>query len=241
MDKPYVIGIDLGGQTAKFGIVDARGNVLKQTAIRSNTQNNPEEFINDLAEGIKKLIDKEYDIKDIRGIGVGAPNANFYKGTIETPANLWKFTKDDQNQDEALRVFNFADDIQAHFPGVPVYVTNDANAATIGEMVYGNAKGMQDFVMITLGTGLGSGFVLAVFMSNSGGAWDNAKKYIEGGNHGGKGSEQHKAAVVGDTVGDPFKDTSGPSINILIKLLSIVSIVFAYIIANYNIVDLFIK
>ena len=86
-----------------------------------------------------------------------------------------------------------------------------------------------------------SGFLLAILMSNAGGAWDNAKKYIEGGNHGGKGSDQHKAAVVGDTVGDPFKDTSGPSINILIKLLSVVSIVFAYIIANYNIVDLFIK
>ena len=72
-----------------------------------------------------------------------------------------------------------------------------------------------------------SGFLMAIFMSNSGGAWDNAKKYIEAGNHGGKGSDQHKAAVVGDTVGDPFKDTSGPSINILIKLLSMVSIVFA--------------
>lgn len=72
-----------------------------------------------------------------------------------------------------------------------------------------------------------TGFVLAVMMANSGGAWDNAKKYIEGGAHGGKGSDQHKAAVVGDTVGDPFKDTSGPSINILIKLTSMVSIVFA--------------
>ena len=86
-----------------------------------------------------------------------------------------------------------------------------------------------------------SGFLLAILMSNAGGAWDNAKKYIEGGNYGGKGSDSHKAAVVGDTVGDPFKDTSGPSINILIKLLSIVSIVFAYIIANYNIVDFLIK
>jgi K(+)-stimulated pyrophosphate-energized sodium pump len=72
-----------------------------------------------------------------------------------------------------------------------------------------------------------TGFVLAVMMSNSGGAWDNAKKYIESGHNGGKGSEEHKAAVVGDTVGDPFKDTSGPSINILIKLTSMVSIVFA--------------
>ena len=77
-----------------------------------------------------------------------------------------------------------------------------------------------------------SGFLLAVFMSNSGGAWDNAKKYIEGGAHGGKGSNCHKAAVVGDTVGDPFKDTSGPSINILIKLLSMVSIVFAALIVK---------
>ena len=72
-----------------------------------------------------------------------------------------------------------------------------------------------------------TGFVLAVMMSNAGGAWDNAKKYIEGGAYGGKGSPQHKAAVIGDTVGDPFKDTSGPSINILIKLTSMVSIVFA--------------
>ncbi len=80
-----------------------------------------------------------------------------------------------------------------------------------------------------------SGFLMAIFMSNSGGAWDNAKKYIESGVHGGKGSEQHKGAVVGDTVGDPFKDTSGPAINILIKLLSMVSIVFAGLVVNYSI------
>ncbi len=80
-----------------------------------------------------------------------------------------------------------------------------------------------------------TGFLMAIFMSNSGGAWDNAKKYIESGTHGGKGSDMHKAAVVGDTVGDPFKDTSGPSINILIKLLSMVSIVFAALVVNYSI------
>ena len=78
-----------------------------------------------------------------------------------------------------------------------------------------------------LAGGLASGFVLAVFMANSGGAWDNAKKYIEQGHVGGKGSESHKAAVIGDTVGDPFKDTSGPSLNILIKLMSMVAIVTA--------------
>jgi K(+)-stimulated pyrophosphate-energized sodium pump len=83
--------------------------------------------------------------------------------------------------------------------------------------------------------GLGSGFVLAVFMANSGGAWDNAKKYIEEGNYGGKGSEAHKAAVTGDTVGDPFKDTSGPSLNILIKLMSMVSIVMAGLTVAFSI------
>ena len=75
--------------------------------------------------------------------------------------------------------------------------------------------------------GLSSGFVLAIFMANAGGAWDNAKKYVEEGNFGGKGNEVHKATVVGDTVGDPFKDTSGPSLNILIKLMSMVAIVMA--------------
>ena len=83
-----------------------------------------------------------------------------------------------------------------------------------------------------------TGFAMAVFMSNAGGAWDNAKKYIEGGHHGGKGSECHKAAVVGDTVGDPFKDTSGPSLNILIKLCSTVSIVFSGLILAFNLMNL---
>ena len=84
-----------------------------------------------------------------------------------------------------------------------------------------------------------TGFLIAIYMSNAGGAWDNAKKYIEGGSHGGKGSDCHKAAVVGDTVGDPFKDTAGPSINILIKLLSTVSIVFAALVLSFNLFNLF--
>ena len=79
-----------------------------------------------------------------------------------------------------------------------------------------------------------SGVILALFMSNAGGAWDNAKKYIEGGHHGGKGSEAHHAAVVGDTVGDPFKDTAGPSLNILIKLMSVVAVVVAPILVRYH-------
>ena len=98
--------------------------------------------------------------------------------------------------------------------------------AVIVPIVVGLILGVNGVAGLLAGTTV-TGFVLAVMMANSGGAWDNAKKYIESGEHGGKGSDQHKAAVVGDTVGDPFKDTSGPSINILIKLTSMVSIVFA--------------
>ena len=105
--------------------------------------------------------------------------------------------------------------------------------AIVTPIVAGLILGYQGVVGLLAGA-TASGFLMAIFMSNSGGAWDNAKKYIESGAHGGKGSAQHKAAVVGDTVGDPFKDTSGPSINILIKLLSMVSIVFAGLIVNFH-------
>ncbi len=106
--------------------------------------------------------------------------------------------------------------------------------AVIIPIITGLLLGVEGVVGLLAGTTV-SGFAMAVFMSNSGGAWDNAKKYIEGGNHGGKGSESHKAAVIGDTVGDPFKDTSGPSLNILIKLVSTVSIVFCGLIVAYSI------
>ena len=105
--------------------------------------------------------------------------------------------------------------------------------AIIVPVVVGLVLGFNGVVGMLAGA-TASGFLMAIFMSNSGGAWDNAKKYIEAGNHGGKGSDQHKAAVVGDTVGDPFKDTSGPSINILIKLLSMVSIVFAALVVQFH-------
>ncbi len=105
--------------------------------------------------------------------------------------------------------------------------------AVVTPIVVGMLLGYQAVVGLLAGATV-SGFLLAVFMSNSGGAWDNAKKHIESGNFGGKGSDNHKAAVVGDTVGDPFKDTSGPAINILIKLLSMVSIVFAALVVNYS-------
>ena len=105
--------------------------------------------------------------------------------------------------------------------------------AIITPVVTGLILGYNGVIGLLTGS-TATGFLMAIFMANSGGAWDNAKKYIEGGAHGGKGSECHKAAVVGDTVGDPFKDTSGPSINILIKLLSMVSIVFAALVVRYH-------
>ena len=105
--------------------------------------------------------------------------------------------------------------------------------AVIVPIVVGMVLGCSGVIGMLAGA-TASGFLMAVFMSNSGGAWDNAKKYIESGVYGGKGSDAHKAAVVGDTVGDPFKDTSGPAINILIKLLSMVSIVFAALVVKFS-------
>jgi len=106
--------------------------------------------------------------------------------------------------------------------------------AIVAPIVTGIVFGVSGVMGLLVG-GLGTGFVLAVFLANAGGAWDNAKKYVEEGNFGGKGSECHKATIVGDTVGDPFKDTSGPSLNILIKLMSMVSIVMAGLTVAYSI------
>ena len=105
--------------------------------------------------------------------------------------------------------------------------------AIIVPILTGVILGVPGVLGLLIG-GLATGFVMAVFMANSGGAWDNAKKYVEEGNFGGKGSDNHKATVVGDTVGDPFKDTSGPSLNILIKLMSMVSIVMAGLTISFH-------
>lgn len=151
MEKPYVVGIDIGGQTAKIGLVDARGNVLVQTAIKSNDTEDYKAFIKTLCDAVIRLIGKEYSLSEIRGIGVGAPNANYYKGTIEGAVNL---TWGGANQ-----VIHFSEYMSKTI-GLPVKLTNDANAAALGEMTYGVARGMKDFIMITLGTGVGSGIIV---------------------------------------------------------------------------------
>ena len=150
MEKPYVVGIDIGGQTSKIGVVDARGNVLAQTVIRSDMHSEAAPFVADLCKAVVELVDTVGSMEEIRGIGVGAPNANYYTGVIGHAVNLKWADKDD---------IPFAEMITEQL-SVPVKLTNDANAAAVGEMTYGAARGMKNFIMITLGTGVGSGIVI---------------------------------------------------------------------------------
>ncbi len=159
--KKLAIGIDIGGINTAFGLVDENGDLYAESVISTKKYPYVEDYpiyVEDLCQALHALADSLSFEYELAGIGVGAPNANYHKGTIETPANLWKPKEGEVCSDDA-RIFHLAEDISRSFGGVKTLVTNDANAATIGEMVYGNAKGMKDFVMITLGTGLGSGFV----------------------------------------------------------------------------------
>ena len=150
MDSSYVVGIDVGGQTSKIGVVDARGTVLAQTVIRTDTYDKVEPYIAELSEAVKKLIVESGTEGKIRCIGVGAPNGNYYTGTIENAPNLlW-----------GRQRVEFAKLLTEAMDGLPVALTNDANAAAVGEMTYGAARGMKNFIMITLGTGVGSGIVI---------------------------------------------------------------------------------
>lgn len=147
MKQEYAIGIDIGGTNTVFGIVDHRGNTLYRGAISSRKQPKVEDYIQDLFEALQPAIEETGGMDNIRGIGIGAPNGNYYSGTIEYAPNLvWK------------GIIPLASMITEKF-GVPAALTNDANAAAVGEMMYGAAKGMKDFIMITLGTGVGSGIV----------------------------------------------------------------------------------
>ena len=151
MNSQCVVGIDVGGQTTKIGVVDARGTVLSQTVIRTDTYTDIDPYIAELAEAVNKVIRESGMEGNIRGIGVGAPNGNYYTGTIENAVNLsWGGTN----------TVEFSKLLSKAMKGLPVALTNDANAAAVGEMTYGAARGMKNFIMITLGTGVGSGIII---------------------------------------------------------------------------------
>ncbi len=141
------IGIDIGGTNSPFGVVSAEGEVLAKGSIKTRNYKDPELFATDLAKEIKNALSAIKGDFTILGIGIGAPNGNHHQGTIEFAPNLpWK------------GVINLIALFQNHFKE-PIFVTNDANAATIGEFIFGKAKGLKDFMVVTLGTGVGSGFV----------------------------------------------------------------------------------
>ncbi|MBP5566132.1 MAG: ROK family protein [Bacteroidales bacterium] len=151
MDKDFVVGIDIGGQSSKLGIVDARGEVLAQSVVMANSSADADVIIKGLAEAVIKLVAKAGKHGQIRGIGVGAPNGNYYTGSIAFAPNLpWA----------AHGEVKFAQKLSEACGGIPVSLTNDANAAAVGEMSSGVATGMKHFIMITLGTGVGSGIVI---------------------------------------------------------------------------------
>ena len=148
MAKPYVIGIDMGGTNTAFGIVDARGNVIASDSIKTAKHSDINDYIDELYTEINRIVVANDAEGKINGIGIGAPNANYYTGVIEDAPNLpWPCP------------IPLADLVSKKF-GIPCIITNDANAAAIGEMTYGVARGMKDFIMITLGTGVGSGIVI---------------------------------------------------------------------------------
>ncbi len=148
MEKPYVVGIDIGGTNTVFGVVDARGQILYSGAIKTGNYPDINDYVSELAKGLKLVIEQAGGKDVIKGIGVGAPNGNFFNGCIEFAPNLpWK---------EKIPLAQLI----SEKVGIPVALTNDANAAAIGEMTYGAARGMKDFIVITLGTGVGSGIVI---------------------------------------------------------------------------------
>ena len=145
MSKKLAVGIDIGGTLTKVGFVDTEGELYAHLDFPTQGYPDVDDYMSVLASKIQYL-EKQLSFDfEMMGLGIGAPNANYYRGTIEHAANLeWK------------GIIPFVSKVKAHF-NVPIYMTNDANAAAIGEVVYGDAKKMRDFIVITLGTGLGSG------------------------------------------------------------------------------------
>ena len=148
MEKPYVVGMDIGGTNTVFGVVDSRGNVLASDSIKTQEYEEIDEYVDAVCKKLIPLLQQFGGAEKFKGMGVGAPNGNYYNGTIEFAPNLpWKGVI-------PLSAM-FEDKL-----GIPTALTNDANAAAIGEMTYGAARGLRDFIMITLGTGVGSGIVV---------------------------------------------------------------------------------
>lgn len=152
MEKQYVVGVDVGGQTSKIGVVNARGEILSRLVIRSDTYGtDANAYLSALADAIRECVVECGKTGEIRGVGVGAPNSNYYTGQISCAPNLlWA----------ADGTVEFSKILSENLGGISVSLTNDANAAAIGEMTYGVARGMKNFIMITLGTGVGSGIVI---------------------------------------------------------------------------------
>ena len=148
--KPYVIGLDLGGTNSVFGIVDSRGEIKATTAIKTQGFDTVDDYVDASVNALQVIIEQVGGIDNIKAMGIGAPNGNYYNGTIEFAPNLsW-------GHDGVVPLAKmFSDRL-----GIPVALTNDANAAAIGEMTYGVARGMKNFIMITRGTGVGSGIVI---------------------------------------------------------------------------------
>ncbi|MCD8031225.1 MAG: ROK family protein [Bacteroides sp.] len=148
VEKQYVVGIDVGGTNTVFGIVDARGSILASGAVKTQSYTEVENYVDEVCKNLLPLILAQGGVEKIKGIGIGAPNGNYYSGTIEFAPNLpWK------GMVPLAALFE-------ERLGIPTALTNDANAAAVGEMTYGAARGMKDFIMITLGTGVGSGIVI---------------------------------------------------------------------------------
>lgn len=147
--KEVVIGIDIGGTYTKYGIVDRKGECLADSFISTETHKEFDDYLQFLMKEIQSTLKEIPGSVEVKGIGIGAPNGNYYKGTIEHPPNLsWK------------GIVPVVEKMHEYYPGITIVLTNDANAAAIGEMVFGGARDMKDFIVITLGTGLGSGIVV---------------------------------------------------------------------------------
>ena len=145
MKTEVALGIDVGGTFTKFGFVDRNANYLAEGFIETAKHEDIHSYLRELCKTTHEVLATIEDSVKLVGIGIGAPDGNFYKGTIEYAPNLpWH------------GIIPFTDMMEEYYPDLPIYLTNDANAAAIGEMIYGGAKGMKDFLVVTLGTGLGS-------------------------------------------------------------------------------------